>query len=114
MFILLACEESQAITIELRKLGHEAYSCDVQDCSGGYQEWHIKQDIIPILNGNCEFSTCDGLKHKIIGKWDMIIAHPPCTDLAVSGARHFEKKRIDGRQEKAINFFYDYFKCGLR
>lgn len=89
MRILVACEESQAVTIELRRLGHEAYSCDIQECSGGHPEWHLQQDVVPLLSR----------------KWDMIIAFPPCTDLAVSGARHFAKKRADGRQQKSIEFF---------
>lgn len=105
MRILVACEESQAVTIELRKLGHEAYSCDIIECSGGHPEWHIMQDVLTMLNGNCEFKTLDGVKHKIDGKWDMIIAFPPCTHLAVSGALHFEKKRADGRQREGIEFF---------
>lgn len=105
MKILVACEESQAVCKELRRLGHEAYSCDIQDCSGGFPEWHTKTDVTDLLNGNCEFETCDGKKHVIDGRWDMIIAFPPCTHLACSGARHFEKKRADGRQRRAIEFF---------
>ena len=89
MRILVACEESQAVTIELRRLGHEAYSCDIQDCSGGHPEWHIKGDALELLKM----------------KWDMLIAFPPCTHLAVSGARHFAKKQEDGRQQEAIDFF---------
>ena len=89
MKILIACEESQIVTKEFRKLGHEAYSSDILDCSGGHPEWHIKGDVIPLLNE----------------KWDMIIAFPPCTHLSVSGARHFEGKREDGRQRDAIEFF---------
>ena len=114
MKILVACEESQAVTVELRKLGHTAFSCDIQECSGGHPEWHIKNDVLPLLNGNCEVTTMDTKVHKIIGKWDMLIAFPPCTHLAVSGARHFEKKRIDGRQEKAIDFFMKIYNadCG--
>ena len=108
MKILVACEESQAVTIELRKLGHDAFSCDIIECSGEHPEWHIKEDCIPLLNGNCEFKTCDGQAHKINDKWDMIIAFPPCTHLAVSGARHFEEKRKDGRQEQGINFFMKF------
>jgi len=88
MRILVACEESQAVTKELRRLGHEAYSCDVIECSGGHPEWHTKQDVLPLLNGNCEFSTCDGAVHKIDGEWDMIIAFPPCTKTTNAGARH--------------------------
>ena len=75
--ILVACEESQAVTIELRKLGHESYSCDIIDCSGGHPEWHIKQDVLPLLNGNCTFKTEDGTEHRLDGKWEMIIAPPP-------------------------------------
>ena len=89
MRVLVACEESQTVTKELRRLGHEAYSCDVQECSGGHPEWHLQQDVIPLL----------------AEPWDMIIAFPPCTDLAVSGARHFAKKRADGRQQRSIEFF---------
>lgn len=87
MKILVACEESQAVTTELRKLGHEAYSCDILPCSGGHPEWHIKQDVLPLINGNCEFNTCDGIKHKIDGEWGLIIAHPPCTYMSKAGAR---------------------------
>ena len=89
MKILVACEESQAVTIELRKLGHEAYSCDIIECSGGHPEWHIIGDVIPLLKQ----------------KWDMIIAFPPCTHLCVSGARHFKQKIADGRQQQGIDFF---------
>ena len=108
MKILVACEESQAVTIELRRLGHEAYSCDIQECSGWHPEWHIKGDVLPLLNGDCEFNTMDGERHAISGRWDMIIAFPPCTDLAVSGARHFAKKRADGRQQASIDFFMKF------
>lgn len=105
---LIACEESQAVTIEYRKAGWEAYSCDIIECSGGHPEWHIMQDVLPLLDGNCEFMTMDGQTHHVDGKWDMIIAFPPCTHLAVSGARHFEKKRADGRQMEAIEFFCQF------
>lgn len=108
MKILVACEESQAVTIELRKLGHEAYSCDIEPCSGGHPEWHILHDVLPLLNGNCVFKTMDSQSHFINDKWDMIIAFPPCTHLAVSGAAHFEKKRADGRQREAIEFFMQF------
>ena len=92
MKVLVACEESQSVTIELRKLGHEAYSCDIEPCSGGHPEWHLQQDVIPLLKE----------------KWDMIIAFPPCTHLAVSGARHFEQKIKDGRQQEGIDFFMQF------
>ena len=108
MRVLVACEESQAVTIELRRLGHEAYSCDIIECSGGHPEWHIKGDVLPLLNGDCEFNTMGGERHSIAGRWDMIIAFPPCTDLAVSGARHFAKKRADGRQQASIDFFMKF------
>lgn len=86
MKILVACEESQAVTKELRRLGHEAYSCDIIECSGGHPEWHIMQDVLPLLNGNCEFQTVDDTGHTVSGKWDMIIAFPPCTYLSNAGA----------------------------
>ena len=108
MKILVACEESQAVTIELRKLGHEAYSCDIIECSGGHPEWHIQDDVLPLLNGRCSFKTADGMEHNVDGKWDMIVAFPPCTHLAVSGAAHFEKKREDGRQRWGIDFFCQF------
>ena len=92
MKVLIACEESQAVCKAFREKGHEAYSCDIIECSGGHPEWHIKEDVLPLLNGNYDFTTTDGTAHHIEGQWDMIIAFPPCTDLAVSGARHFEKK----------------------
>ena len=109
MQILVACEESQAVTIELRRLGHKAYSCDLIDCSGGHPEWHIKDDVIRYINGDqCIFWTCDGVGHITPKHWDMILAFPPCTDLAVSGARHFTKKRADGRQKRSIDFFLKF------
>ena len=104
MKVLVACEESQAVCKAFRKRGHEAYSCDIIECSGGHPEWHIKDDVLPLLDGECHFLTCDGMMHSV-WKWDLIIAFPPCTDLAVSGARHFEKKRADGRQRDSIEFF---------
>ena len=108
MKILVACEESQAVTIELRKLGHEAYSCDILPPSGEHREWHIMGDVLPLLNGDCTFCTTDGTPHSIYGKWDMLIAFPPCTHLAVSGAAWFEKKREDGRQRWGIDFFCQF------
>lgn len=93
MRILVACEESQAVTIELRKLGHEAYSCDIIECSGGHPEWHIQEDVLPLLNGHCSFRTVDGTPRALIQKWDMIIAFPPCTYLSNAGAcRLYPKK----------------------
>jgi hypothetical protein len=96
MRILVACEESQSVTVEFRGRGHEAYSCDVVPCSGGHPEWHLQQDVIPLLSES---------------GWDMIIAFPPCTHLAVSGAAWFEKKRRDGRQQQGIDFFMRFANC---
>lgn len=87
MKVLIACEESQRVCIEFRRLGHEAYSADIQEPSGGHPEWHIHGDILPLINGFCEFRTMDGAAHKIDGKWDLLIAHPPCTYLSQAGAR---------------------------
>ena len=108
MKVLVACEESQEVCKAFRALGHEAYSCDILECSGGHPEWHIQADILPLLNGNCTFTTMDGVEHMIDGKWDMVIAFPPCTHLAVSGAAWFEKKRADGRQREGIEFFCQF------
>ena len=93
MRVLVACEESQAVTTELRLLGVEAYSCDIIECSGGHPEWHIQQDVIPLINGNCSFLTCDGTEHRIDGRWNMLIAFPPCTYLTVTGNRWFNVER---------------------
>ena len=87
MNVLIACEESQRVCTEFRKLGHNAFSCDIIPCSGGHPEWHIMQDVIPMLNGQCDFKTMDGIEHYIDGRWDLIIAHPPCTYLSNAGAR---------------------------
>lgn len=89
MRVLVACEESQAVCKAFRLLGHEAYSCDIQPCSGGHPEWHIQCDALELLKMD----------------WDMVLAFPPCTHLAVSGARYFREKRQDGRQQSAIDFF---------
>lgn len=97
MRVLVGCEESQAVTIELRKLGHEAYSCDVLPCSGGHPEWHIQKDLREVLTQ----------------EWDMGLFFPPCTHLAVSGAAWFEKKRLDGSQRRAIEFFMLCLNAGI-
>ena len=85
MKVLVACEESQAVCSAFREKGHAAYSCDIQECSGGHPEWHIQGDVLPLLNGNCIFQTSDGEWHTLYGKWDLIIAHPPCTYLTNAG-----------------------------
>ena len=94
MKVLVACEESQRVCIAFRKKGHESYSCDIIECSGGHSEWHIKQDVLPLINGDCKFTTCDGELHTISGKWDMIIAHPPCTYISNAGARFLYPKGV--------------------
>jgi len=93
--VLIACEESQIVTMLFRNIGIECYSCDIQSCSGGRPEWHIKQDVLTVL------------QHP----WSMVIAFPPCTHLASSGARWFSQKRADGRQAWGINFFMEFVKC---
>ena len=112
MKVLVACEESQRVCTEFRKLGHEAYSCDIEPCSGGHPEWHIKSDVIRFINGYCIFTTMDGKNHYINDKWDMIIAFPPCTYLTVTGNRWFNIERYGEKaiqrhkdREDAIDFF---------
>jgi len=97
MKVLIACEESQAVCIEFRKLGHEAYSCDIEPCSGGHPEWHLQQDVTGLLKE----------------KWDMIIAFPTCTYLTNAGTRHFSRRinpehKVVAREklrEEAFDFF---------
>ena len=90
MKVLIACEESQAVCLEFRKKGHIAFSCDLLPCSGGFPEWHYQEDVFEVIK-----------KYD----WDMMIAFPPCTHLAVSGAHLFEQKCKDGRQQEGIDFF---------
>ena len=112
MNILIACEESQRVCIAFRDKGHNAFSCDILSCSGGHPEWHICGDVLPLLNGNCVFRTMDGVKHRIDGKWDLLIAHPPCTYLTVTGNRWFNEERYGDKARRrkelrndASNFF---------
>lgn len=91
MKVLIACEESQEVCKAFRELGHVAYSCDLQPCSGGQPDWHIQDDVTNVL--------------KFPHDWDMCIAFPPCTDLAVSGARWFPEKRVNGSQQRSVEFF---------
>lgn len=114
MKILVACEESQAVTVELRKLGHEAYSCDIEPCSGGHPEWHICQDVLPLINGRCSFITMDGVLHAVHSKWDMIIAHPVCQYLSNAGARFLYPKGVlnEERHRKGLEakaFFMAFY-----
>lgn len=115
MNVLIACEESQTVCKAFRRKGHNAYSCDIIMCSGGKPGWHIQGDVLPLLNGNCTFTTCDGAIHEIVGKWDLIIAHPPCTYLCLSSQKHCNielygnkaRERIIKR-DNAIKFFMEF------
>ena len=100
MNVLIACEESQEVCKAFRARGHRAFSCDIQECSGGHPEWHIQGDVLPLLNGNCSFTTADKHTHTQDGKWDLIIAHPPCTYLTVSGNAWFNTDRYGKKAEK--------------
>ena len=130
MRVLVACEESQAVCIAFREKGHEAYSCDIQECSGGHPEWHIQGDVLNILNptsrhakaeGGIIFQTCDGVQHEIIGRWDLIIAHPPCTYLSFAGNGYFNREKYGdmyvytrlSERFLAAHFFYAIFASGL-
>jgi hypothetical protein len=123
MKVLVACEESQAVCKAFREKGHEAYSCDIIECSGGHPEWHIQGDVLEILNpeeapygGFCNivFETMDSKSHSV-EKWDLIIAHPPCTYLCLSGQKHcnvevYGEKAIERIKErdKAVEFFMQF------
>lgn len=127
MKVLIACEESQTVCKAFRAKGHEAYSCDIQECSGGHPEWHIQGDVLPLLNpdvvtrSDCQyygfyFKTQDGIGHKLKGKWDLIIAHPPCTYLTNAGTRQYSFKmnppeKVYARialREEAADFFMQF------
>ena len=99
MKVLVACEESQRVTLAFRELGHKAYSCDIEPCSGGHPEWHIQGDALDVIN--------DG--------WDLLIAHPPCTYLTVTGNRWFNVERYGEKaierhrlREEAATFFMNF------
>ena len=124
MRILVACEESQAVAIAFRERGHEAYSCDIQECSGGHPEFHIQGDVLNFLNPvvlfpgelpGIQFFTMDNEYHYFLGKWDMIIAHPPCTYLTVTGNRWYNvdrygEKAIQRKKDRqdAVKFFMEF------
>ena len=99
--LLVCCEESQRVCTAFRERGWEAYSCDIEPCSGGHPEWHIQQDVLPLINGNCEFYTVDGAYHTIDGEWDLLICHPPCTYLSNAGARHLWKNHMLNKERYA-------------
>lgn len=114
MKILIACEESQTVCKAFREKGHEAYSCDILPCSGGHPEWHINGDVLPILNGYCFITTMSNQSY-FIDKWDLIIAHPPCTYLTVTGNRWFNVEKYGDKaiqrikeREEAAKFFMKF------
>lgn len=112
MKVLIACEESQRVCKAFRAKGHEAFSCDIIPCSGDRPEWHIMADVLPIINGNCEFYTMNGILHEIRNNWDLVVAHPPCTYLTISGNAWFSVEKYGNKAKerykeryKAIVFF---------
>ena len=120
MNVLVACEESQRVCMAFRERGHNAFSCDIQEPSGGYPEYHIKGDVLKILNPNVwddfeygiVFQTIDSVAHYIPYRWDIIIAHPPCTYLTNTGNRWFNVERFGEKarqrykdREDAVKFF---------
>lgn len=115
MNVLIACEESQTVCKAFRERGHRAFSCDIQECSGGHPEWHIHGDVLKVLNGCTTFQTMDGKTHCQGCRWDLIIAHPPCTYLSVAGNKYFsvEKygmkaiERMELRRD-AVSFFMKF------
>lgn len=128
MNVLVACEESQEVCKAFRSKGHNAFSCDIQDCSGGHPEWHIKGDVLNVLNPRefmppdtfyweygIPFVTQDGKYHEVFSRWDLIIAHPPCTYLTVTGNRWFNTDKYGEKavrrhcaREDAILFFMSF------
>jgi hypothetical protein len=115
MMVLVACEESQEVCKAFRAKGHEAYSCDLQECSGGHPEWHVMGDALELINGRCAFQTMDGAEHQIDGTWDLLIAHPPCTYLTVTGNRWFDEEKYGDKarqrkrdREEAAEFFMKF------
>lgn len=109
MNVLVACEESQRVCTAFRAKGHNAFSCDILDESGEHPEWHIKSDVLTLINGKCSFTTQTGEQHYIKDRWDMLIAFPPCTHLCSSGQRWFTEGRKPMKlQRQAISFFYKF------
>ena len=113
--LLVCCEESQRVCTAFRERGWEAYSCDIEPCSGAHPEWHIQQDVLPLINGDCEFDTVDGKHHIIKGEWDLLICHPPCTYLCMSGQQHCNVEKYGEKaiarqkeREKAVEFFMQF------
>lgn len=132
MNVLVACEESQRVCTAFREKGHNAFSCDILPCSGGHPEWHIQGDALELLNHGIQlgglsheyygikpFKTMDGVYHFIPGKWDMIIAHPPCTYFSTAGANWLfrggkldEERYKKGLEMKALFMAIYNAECG--
>ena len=116
MKVLIACEESQTVCKAFRAKGHEAYSCDIQEPSGGHPEWHILGDALKAIEGG-QVTTMDGQVHDV-GRWDLLIAHPPCTYLSKAGGNRL---RIDGfiqqdryeKGQKAAEFFLKFLEADI-
>lgn len=112
-YVLVACEESQAVTIAFRRLGVLAFSCDIKPCSGGYPEWHIIADARTLFSYPCSFVTQSGELH-VVPSWDLLIAHPPCTYLTKAGSTSLfpggvrnEQRYLEGL--KAREFFMYFY-----
>lgn len=111
MNVLVACEESQRVCTAFREKGHNAFSCDILPCSGDRPEWHIQGDVLPLLNGHCGWYSQAGLYNYLDAKWDLIIAHPPCTYLTLAGNKWFKPEFADRfpdrkkQREDAVSFF---------
>ena len=111
MNVLVACEESQRVCTAFREKGHNAFSCDILPCSGGHPEWHIQMDVLDIIDGNTMFKTQSGEWYHFPHRWDLIIAHPPCTYLTLAGNKWFKPEfayRFPDRQKQrkeAVDFF---------
>ena len=124
--VLVACEESQRVCVAFRQLGHTAFSCDIVECSGGHPEWHIMQDVTPLLNGDCLFITMDGKQHTVKGSWDLIVAHPPCTWFSNATMVNLGRKdhpevfndewrrNFYEKQKKAFEFFLSIWNCNCK
>ena len=114
MNVLIACEESQEVCKAFRERGHRAFSCDLQECSGGHPEWHIQGDCLSLINGNCTFKTADTHTHTQVGQWDLLIAHPPCTYLTVTGNSWFNIERYGDKARERMKLrdeAFEFFMC---
>ena len=111
MKVLVACEESQTVCKAFRERGHEAYSCDIQVPSGGHPEWHILGDALKSIGGG-QVTTMDGLTHDV-GKWDLLIAHPPCTYLTAAGACRMYPKKGQLSPERIVKAIHNIWQSFL-